>query len=284
MLARWNTGVADQHTLPSTGYLGRFCDRLSDEGAIAGVSISPFASRAMTSERRTTIGLPDGMPLRPLATATASSTAALGAALSKIASGTGHANEVSNGGLGMMLSMDSNVRNLSPATGYDPAGGPADSFLRQLGFASQLLHSDLGVRVIHVPIDADFDTHKNHRPRHEVLMNTLSDGLTRFYDDVQRAGMADQVLIATTSEFGRRVHENDSGLDHGTASCMLMLGPVKAGLHGEQPSLKSLDDDGNLVPSLPFTRYLATMAQWLGIDPASVFEGDRRPLTGLLVD
>lgn len=90
------------------------------------------------------------------------------------------------------------------------------------------------------------------------------------------------MLVATTSEFGRRAAENAGGLDHGTASAALMLGPVASGLYGEAPSLRKLNDDGNLVATVEFDDYQATMAQWLGIDAGEVLGESAKPIEGLL--
>src|SRR5262249_35976398 len=46
---------------------------------------------------------------------------------------------------------------------------------------------------------------------------------------------------------------------------------VKGGLHGAQPSLTSLDDDGNLVPTVDFRQVYATVLHtWLQADDAAV--------------
>jgi len=36
-------------------------------------------------------------------------------------------------------------------------------------------------------------------------------------------GVADNVIVATVSELGRRAQENDSGTDHGAAGVHLMI-------------------------------------------------------------
>ena len=65
----------------------------------------------------------------------------------------------------------------------------------------------------------------------------------------------------TFSEFGRRPEENgDGGTDHGTAAPLFVIGDhVKGGLHGAQPSLTNLDDDGNLVPTVDFRAVYANV-------------------------
>lgn len=84
-----------------------------------------------------------------------------------------------------------------------------------------------------------------------------------------------EVLVATTSEFGRRVGENDGGLDHRNASTMLVAGPIEGQRLGEPTSLTELDADENLVTTMGFDRYLASLAEeWLGVEAASVLPGE----------
>jgi uncharacterized protein (DUF1501 family) len=149
---------------------------------------------------------------------------------------------------------------------------------QQLALAAEIIKADLGVRVVHAQLGG-FDTHKGHKGRHEQLMATLNGAVHEFLNLIDAAGLSDRVLVATTSEFGRRFRENASGLDHGSASSMLMFGPVTPGRHGEPSPLGGLDDRGNLRTTVPFDRYLATMAQdWLGIEAGSVLPGGPQPL------
>jgi uncharacterized protein (DUF1501 family) len=79
------------------------------------------------------------------------------------------------------------------------------------------------------------------------------------------------VVLATFSEFGRRVAANGSqGTDHGTAAPMLVAGEsVHGGLHGEPPDLADLDD-GDLKHTTDFRRVFATLlARVLDADPAT---------------
>jgi len=125
----------------------------------------------------------------------------------------------------------------------------------------------------------DFDTHANHQYRQEENLNRVDAAIAGFCQRADDFGFGDKVLVATVSEFGRRVGESDGGLDHGSASTMLLAGPVKDQRVGERPSLTDLDEDGNLRVTTSFDRYLATLAQeWLGIEAASVLPGEPEPL------
>jgi uncharacterized protein (DUF1501 family) len=83
---------------------------------------------------------------------------------------------------------------------------------------------------------------------------------------------ANDTMIMTFSEFGRRVKENGSqGTDHGTAEPMFLIGGrVSGGLYGSYPSLTDLDS-GDLKFNVDFRQVYATVLQdWLGADPSQV--------------
>src|SRR2546428_11305783 len=83
-----------------------------------------------------------------------------------------------------------------------------------LQLASELIVTGTGVKVLHVTLGG-FDTHYTELNRHDALMGYLDSAITAFHDDLAAYGMADRVLIATWSEFGRRPKENASGgTDH----------------------------------------------------------------------
>jgi uncharacterized protein (DUF1501 family) len=164
-------------------------------------------------------------------------------------------------------------------SGVEYPGSPLGQGLR---FAARLLASEQGVRIVHVPMNASFDTHDDHVGQHPQLMATLDEAVDAFLRDMEARGMAERVLVMTISEFGRRVPDNGSaGLDHGTASVGLLLGPVTSGLFGEHPSLDDLDDD-NLRATVGFDQYFATVAEgWFGVPSSELFSSAPMPLTGL---
>jgi uncharacterized protein (DUF1501 family) len=117
-----------------------------------------------------------------------------------------------------------------------------------------------------------FDTHNRQVKRHARILEQLSEGLTVFSNVIKKAGLWDDVLIATYSEFGRRVKEDKSaGTDHGIASAHFVLGGsvkggVRQGLIGMTPSLTNLDKN-DLKYTTDFRSYYHTIAtQWLGVD------------------
>jgi len=147
-----------------------------------------------------------------------------------------------------------------------------------LYLAADLVAADVGVRVVYAA-DGDYDTHQGHEWRQQDNLGRLDAAVGGFLDRADELGFGDRVLVATVSEFGRRVAENDDGLDHGAASTMLVAGPVADQRLGDRPPLDDLDDDGNLRVTVGFDRYLGALSeQWLGVEAASVLPGEPQPI------
>jgi uncharacterized protein (DUF1501 family) len=169
---------------------------------------------------------------------------------------------------------------------FPAAGGayPDDELGYQLQLAARILAQDNGVRILHVPVYMDFDTHDDHTSRHARLLGIIDGALDAFLDDLAARGQADKVLVAMTSEFGRRVPDNESnGLDHGAGSFLLLFGPdaLRGGLHGQYPDLGKLDAEDNLVATVSMADYYASLAEgWFGVPAADVIAGGR-PIPGL---
>src|SRR5438132_6947652 len=141
-----------------------------------------------------------------------------------------------------------------------------------LQLAAELIVTGTGVKVLHVTLGG-FDTHYTELNRHDALMSYLDAAVTAFHDDLSAYDMADRVMIATWSEFGRRPKENASGgTDHGTASPVFLIGDgIKGGLYGETPNLAKLDQLGNLSYAVDFRSvYQEILASHLGVDAKEI--------------
>jgi len=149
-----------------------------------------------------------------------------------------------------------------------------------LATAAQLLASDAGVQLVVVSASG-FDTHANQLPVHANLLSDVANGLVSFMAAMETAGLADDVLLVVTSEFGRRVAENGSGgCDHGAGGFSLALGAgVQGGMYGEVDLDDLLDDDvrPTVAPQALFTNCL----DWLGVDAAATL-GERDDSVKLL--
>lgn len=286
MLRRWWAGDLSGHAGPETGFLGRLCDELDVGGTPAvGVTIGWGPTPALDSQRGTTIALdPDADGNFPGPDWDDNMYAVwLDTQRAMAEPDSGEASEVL---CAARAGMDSAVRfgdllvDLpGPAEGY-----PQTSLGERLRMAARLVAADIGTRVVHVPFNGDFDTHERHSSRHDALMAHLDECLERFLADLDQRAVANQVLVATTSEFGRRIAENGSiGLDHGTASAMMLAGPVHPGVFGEFPDITGLGEWEDPDSTVDIGEYYATLASWFGVGANDVLPGSPTPLTGVLV-
>ncbi len=162
------------------------------------------------------------------------------------------------------------------AMAYKPAASakyPQNSaFADSMQIVAAAITQNLGVRVAYVTLGG-FDTHADEAATLGMLYPELAQTIAAFWRDMQAHGMAENIMMMTWSEFGRRVAENGSGgTDHGTAAPQFVFGPgVAGGLHGNDPDLTNLDSSGNLIFQYDFRAYYATIIQkWLGADAATV--------------
>jgi uncharacterized protein (DUF1501 family) len=164
----------------------------------------------------------------------------------------------------------SEVRQALKSSGETPLAFPRSPLGDQLREVTRMLLAGMAIPVFKVQIGS-FDTHANQLVRHQRLLAQLAEALAAFRHALGTAGLWDQVLLMTYSEFGRRVAENGTGgTDHGTAAPHLALGGrVKGGLYGEAPSLSALDR-GDLLYTTDYRRLYTTLAQgWWGSSPPS---------------
>jgi len=149
------------------------------------------------------------------------------------------------------------------------------SIARKLKGVAQVHLANLGTRIFYCD-HGSFDSHANQMGMHATLWTEVSEAISDFFADLREHDAADNVIMLLFSEFGRRVHDNGSGTDHGAAGAAFVIGePVKGGQHGEYPSRKAEDlQQGDLVPTLDFRGLYATVLEdWLGLDATSIVKG-----------
>ncbi len=140
---------------------------------------------------------------------------------------------------------------------------------------AQVYFADLGTRIFYTA-HASFDTHAGEAAGHPLLWKDTSEAISAFFEDLKEHDAGDNVIMYLFSEFGRRVHDNGSGTDHGAAGATFMIGnSVNGGLYGEYPSAKSEDlEQGDLVPNWDFRSDYATIVEdWLGLDSKPIVNG-----------
>jgi uncharacterized protein (DUF1501 family) len=152
---------------------------------------------------------------------------------------------------------------------------PDTPVARKLRGVAQVHLADLGSRIFYLD-HGSFDTHASQNPGHGNLWRDVSEGVDAFMTDIRQHDHADNVIVLLFSEFGRRVHDNGSGTDHGAAGPVFVLGDkVKGGHYGEYPSLKAEDlVQGDLNPNMDFRGVYSTILdKWLKLDPKPIVGG-----------
>ena len=165
-------------------------------------------------------------------------------------------------------------RSLGSALATAPRpSGPQIDLADQLDVAGRLVASDVAPAVVYVHGFGDFDTHVEQPERHAQLLGEVDRGIAAFF--AAAGDRADRAVVLTASEFGRRARGNGLGTDHGSASSHLLIGDaVAGGRHGEAPSLRSLDSNGNPVHRVDYRSvYASVLDEWLGADADSVLGG-----------
>lgn len=164
-------------------------------------------------------------------------------------------------------------------TSANDAAYPSSGLGNRLRLVAQLLKAGFGTRVFYT-LQSGYDTHSEQLFPHSSLLFALSGAVKAFFDDLTAARLADRVVVLAFSEFGRRVRENASqGTDHGTAGPVFIVGPaVRAGLHGDMPSLLDLED-GDLKMTIDFRRvYASILNDWLRLPSQAALPGAYEPL------
>ncbi|MEP7331069.1 MAG: DUF1501 domain-containing protein [Terracoccus sp.] len=266
----WQTG-SPEAPVP-TGWLGRWLDTAGDDPLLA---------------------LNIGEVLPPLAVGTKATAAALAVG--------GHANKTSladaaltafavpdaaDGPAARMVVASYAARRrceqtFGSLTSSDGADAPGDSggngnratLAAQLGLVARCITANVPTRVYTVSASG-FDLHANEKDAQTAHLTEIDKAVTVFRSALAGTARERDVVLMAYSEFGRRVRANASeGTDHGTAGPVLLIGDsVRAGFHGDEPSLTDLDD-GDLKTTTDFRAvYGEVLDRLLGADPARVLE------------
>ncbi len=122
---------------------------------------------------------------------------------------------------------------------------PETKLGEHLKSVARLIAGGLQTKVYVVTLDG-FDTHASQvaggqptEGRHAQLLETLSEAIHAFQQDLIMLGIEERVVGMTYSEFGRRIRSNSSfGTDHGTAAPMLLFGScVNPQVLGQNPDI-----------------------------------------------
>lgn len=137
---------------------------------------------------------------------------------------------------------------------------PRHGLAKNLEWIAKMIKGGLSTTVYYTGLGG-FDTHANQLGKHKTLLSEVSESVKAFYDDMKNAGLMQNVTVMIFSEFGRRVKENGSGTDHGTAAPVFIVGGGNKGkIIGNNPNLSDLDN-GDLRHQFDFRSLYATILQ-----------------------
>ncbi len=137
--------------------------------------------------------------------------------------------------------------------------------------------ANLGTRILYTTAPYNsFDTHAGELANHTRLWTQTSQAISAFYEDLKEHNATDNVVLFVFTEFGRRVHDNGSGTDHGAGGHAFVIGDaVQGGLYGEYPSLEAGKlMEGDLHFNNDFRGTYATLLErWMGLDAKPIVGG-----------
>lgn len=128
----------------------------------------------------------------------------------------------------------------------------------------------------------NFDTHNNQASdldgRNFIRLDAA---IGYFFDAMNSLGLANNVTLFTTSEFGRSLISNGDGTDHGWGGLSFVVGGAVNGgdIYGSLADIASnsndmLDTGGSIrsIPTISNQQYCATLASWLGVPDSTLPE------------
>lgn len=137
---------------------------------------------------------------------------------------------------------------------------PKTGLGKNLEWIARLIKGNLNSKVYYTSQNG-YDTHDNQINIQQRNLTELNDAIFSFYNELKKAQLLQNVTLVVFSEFGRRVKDNGSGTDHGTAAPMFIVGGNNKGkIIGSNPNLADLDN-GDLKYEIDFRSVYASLLQ-----------------------
>jgi len=159
-------------------------------------------------------------------------------------------------------------------TGTNIGSYPNTNLANQLKTVARLIRGGCKTKIYLCSLGG-FDTHNAQVDSgdtslgdHANLLQTMSEAVQAFLDDLDKMSIGEKAIACTFSEFGRCAKENGSfGTDHGTLAPMYIFGKtVQPGVSGTNVNLDNLAT-GNQLQGIQhdYRQVFATLLQdWLG--------------------
>ncbi|MEM7574780.1 MAG: DUF1501 domain-containing protein [Bacteroidota bacterium] len=157
---------------------------------------------------------------------------------------------------------------------------PESELAAKLQNVARLISGGLQTKIYIVELGG-FDTHANQTTAatttqgiHADLLQTLSDAIYAFQQDLAALGIEERVVGMTYSEFGRRIRSNSGfGTDHGDAAPLMLFGScVAPGFIGANPEIspEATVDEGVALQYEFRNVYGSVLVDWFGVSAARV--------------
>lgn len=152
----------------------------------------------------------------------------------------------------------------------DNSSYPTTGLGKQLQWIGQLIKGELNSKIYYTSLNG-FDTHNNQLGAHHRKLTELNDAVYSLYKDLKNSKLLENTTVVIFSEFGRRVADNGSGTDHGTAAPMFIIGGNNRGqVLGKNPDLSNLHN-GDLIHDIDFRSvYAALLQDKLNFNPSQI--------------
>ena len=281
-----------------TGWGGRMSDRLvsANAGALIPAAVSVSGSQLFTAGASTApLVIPQNGGVTVSGQGTdAVSVARFNALLSLVAASKAGGNQVVGGGASVMdkaLTANDTVNPLLTPAGTLPpnvqTAFTVGGTLLNTGIAQQLRQvarliegrAVTGVkRQFFFVSMGGYDTHTNTIVNQTNLFNQLFPAMRAFYDYTVLAGVSNDVVQFTMSDFNRTFIGNaGNGVDHAYGGHQLVVGgSVKGGdMYGQFPTLVTSGPDdagrnGSWIPTTAVDQIGSTLGNWFGMPQADI--------------
>ncbi|RZJ65285.1 MAG: DUF1501 domain-containing protein [Flavobacterium sp.] len=245
----WQTG-SHSHEYLNQGWLGRYLDlQCKEHDPTAGVNIDTIDNLALKGDEPNSITIKD--PSRFQVKKNGESNQKL--------SNNPQLDFVRKIADSVVEGSDDIQKALGNSTAAD-VSYPKSALSKNLEWIARLIKGNLNSKVYYTSLGG-FDTHDNQLALHNNKLSELDLAVAAFYEDLRNAKLLENVTLVVFSEFGRRVHDNGNGTDHGTAAPMFIIGGNNSGkVIGSNPDLANLDN-GDLKHQIDFRSVYASLLE-----------------------